>query len=419
MNSGTWTLASAITPSTIATGNNYITVDPTKTINDVTIDLQNKALNPTDGDYVVRLVGLGSNYEIKNINSVNAGMTNELFYLNPSGSNYYANVTVKNAYVSNWMSDQGYSSLMSFDSARYSTVSNFTIANAVGGSGLSLYNCPTFTVINSGFYADPEASATSSGIYVRYTNGITITNSEVYGWTNSWDSAGIYFDETQGSITQSIIQNCYNGIYLTSADYDYYTDTITGNIISGNTNFGINIDYYNTGAYVYNNLFNNTQNAQSMSNAQFNLASPVDASRIVTSGKVGGNYWATPNGNGQSQIGTDTDKNGFIDVPVRIFDDSGVLVAFDNFPYSGDFVAPPIQGGVVGRNDQVPHPLTSPEPSPSAVIPKEQLVGLSNGNGVSRTTLLLLLFFVAGGIAVTVLVVTGRTPKKHLKRRKH
>jgi parallel beta-helix repeat protein len=83
--------------------------------------------------------------------------------------------------------------------------------------------------------------------------------------------------------------------------------TITGNTITGNTAYGISLNDSSGNNLVYNNYFNNTNNTFVSTDSTGNIwnITPTPGTNIVGGPNLGGNYWATPTGDGWSQTHPD------------------------------------------------------------------------------------------------------------------
>jgi beta propeller repeat protein/parallel beta-helix repeat protein len=122
---------------------------------------------------------------------------------------------------------------------------------------------------------------------------------------------GFYGDHAGGDISGCTIRdNGDSGIYL-----NYNTGgTIAGNIITGNA-IGIHDAQYPTDVVtrtIYNNLFNNTVNVDTVSPSAWNVTERPGPN-IVGGPSIGGNYWGQPDGLGFSQTHADADGDGFCD----------------------------------------------------------------------------------------------------------
>lgn len=96
--------------------------------------------------------------------------------------------------------------------------------------------------------------------------------------------------------------------------------TIRSNRITNNGGAGLVLNEV-SGHVITNNLFNNMNNAgvaAPVTNT-WNLE-PVRGKNIVGGRRLGGNYWAKPDGTGFSQVTPDANRDGFCDAPYTIAD---------------------------------------------------------------------------------------------------
>ena len=72
--------------------------------------------------------------------------------------------------------------------------------------------------------------------------------------------------------------------------------------------------------HIYNNNFNNTVNVNFGSNVESNNWNTTKTSRtnIIGGPYIGGNYWATPAGNGFSQTNSDANGDGISEKPYSL-----------------------------------------------------------------------------------------------------
>jgi len=96
---------------------------------------------------------------------------------------------------------------------------------------------------------------------------------------------------------------------------EIYSSSI--NVISGNriSNCGVGIDIIDSyGIRMYNNNFNNTQNVQFVDMQYWNTTK-TSGKNIIGGPYIGGNYWATPAGDGFSQTHADANGDGIAEEP--------------------------------------------------------------------------------------------------------
>ena len=176
----------------------------------------------------------------------------------------------------------------------------------------------------------------TNGIDVFYTNNVTIVGNTITTSSND----GIAMSSSMGSFGDcSILNNTVSnstryGINLESSQPVLRT-TISGNIVEKSQNTGIRMNTaYNI--TVYNNWFNNTQNI-------YIVGSPVNSwnttktagTNIIGGSYLGGNYWAQPNGQGFSQVHSDTDGDGIANTEYIL-----PAANIDHLPLTNNFSAP-------------------------------------------------------------------------------
>lgn len=110
------------------------------------------------------------------------------------------------------------------------------------------------------------------------------------------------------SITDNVLRGNTHGLVLTSST----GTTISGNRISGNEREGISLAS-SSGNTIADNDLNNAKNVGFVGSTGSNAWSgPVESSRNIIGGPAtSGNYWATPAGDGFSQVNADKAENGF------------------------------------------------------------------------------------------------------------
>jgi parallel beta-helix repeat protein len=168
------------------------------------------------------------------------------------------------------------------------------------------------------------------GIYVTKPN-VTVQNVTVTDWSygiyynsapngtidrvnaSSNGNDGIHLESSSGvAINGSQMSgNSGNGIYL-----DYINGmTLANSRVTGNSGTGIYFYYSNNGDTIYNNYFNNTNNAGNYYGPSGMIwnTTLTPGTNIVGGSLIGGNYWAQPNGLGFSQTDGDSNNIGICD----------------------------------------------------------------------------------------------------------
>lgn len=120
-------------------------------------------------------------------------------------------------------------------------------------------------------------------------------------------------------VSNIISDNRFDGIRLgvfgASSSFSSDSNIIISNTITNNSRTGINITTDSDNNLIYNNIFNNTNNAYSGGTSYNNDWSTTltNGTNIVGGPYLGGNYWAHPNGTGFSETCTDANNDGICD----------------------------------------------------------------------------------------------------------
>jgi parallel beta-helix repeat protein len=194
-------------------------------------------------------------------------------------------------------------------------------------SGIDVPVGSTFNIINSN-----KISNCQNGITFRGGNGNIIRNNRV----SNCQSGITYMEGFENTINNNEISSCGDGINLgngdaasseigthvenniiTKNDVGISVGGIEGrNVIAGNTissNKNGYEDYTTGGNSIYNNYFNNTVNVNMQGNQKAQNTwntNRATGKNIIGGSNIGGNYWATPQENGFSQIHLDVDGDG-------------------------------------------------------------------------------------------------------------
>jgi PGF-pre-PGF domain-containing protein len=160
-----------------------------------------------------------------------------------------------------------------------------------------------FNIIGSGSTSGYKGIIDSSASCIIQNNKISNFGTGI-GVFNGEGSIG-------GLILNNDIFNCGDGILLWSSS----VNGISGNRIS-NCITGLDmVDSY--GIRVYNNNFNNALNVQFTDKQSWNTTK-ISGKNIIGGPYIGGNYWATPAGDGFSQTHLDTNGDGIAEEPYYI-----------------------------------------------------------------------------------------------------
>ncbi|WP_410507315.1 PGF-pre-PGF domain-containing protein [Methanosarcina hadiensis] len=121
------------------------------------------------------------------------------------------------------------------------------------------------------------------------------------------------YDSINNKITGNTFQDCGTGLSLHSGG--------GGHVVTGNTfkNCDIGLTIFEDSASVYNNHFNNNINLEVRDDARVYLNSTKTAGNNIIGGPyIGGNFWASPAGDGFSQTHLDTNGDGFAEDAYQI-----------------------------------------------------------------------------------------------------
>jgi parallel beta-helix repeat protein len=157
---------------------------------------------------------------------------------------------------------------------------------------------------------------TNYGIYLRSS----CNNNTLSGNIASNNTRGIYLRESNSATLTGNIANSNNnyGIYLSSSS----NNTLTGNTASNN---GFGIWLYNSSTNrIYNNYFDNTQNAYDNGLNIWNI-SKTTGTNFIGGSYLGGNYWS-------DYTGEDTDGDGLGNTLLPHNPDGNILNGGDWLP---------------------------------------------------------------------------------------
>ena len=175
-----------------------------------------------------------------------------------------------------------------------------------------------------------------NSVKLNYKNGIYLVNSsDSYLTSNSVlnNNRGIYLESSGKNklSNNTISDNAEQGIMLSLSDYSTVfgnavsknnegisldsseNNNISSNTITWNSNYGIYLCTKSYGNLIYNNNLNNPVNAKVENTGNFWNITKTEGQNIIDGPYLGGNFWATPNGTGHSQITPDDNGDGITD----------------------------------------------------------------------------------------------------------
>jgi len=165
--------------------------------------------------------------------------------------------------------------------ADYVNISGFNTTGATGSGKAGIY-------LNSTDHCNISENAASSnyyGIYLDSSSNNTLLNNTASD--NNWDGIRLY-SSSNNNLSDNFVahHNDHSGIsFGSSSNYN----NLTGNNCSNN-NYGIYIGSSSNNK-IYNNYFNNTNNAWDNGNNQWNITK-TSGINIIGGPFIGGNYWS-------------------------------------------------------------------------------------------------------------------------------
>lgn len=258
--------------------------------------------------------------------------SNVCIILHSSSGNNLSNNTVSYSNYGIWLDSSSNSNNLSENSALYNKVGIYLKASnenvldnntALNNSkyGISLWNSTANELdSNAASYSDVSillhnasmntlasntASNSSYGLFLdSFSNDNILSDSRAPN-----NRIGIYLKASSKNVLEgnSANLNTVHGICLNSSSNNMFN----GNIVDSNSGYGIYILNSNNNT-IYNNYLNNAKNMYSEGKSSGNVWS-VDKSpgtNIIGGFFLGGNFWASPKGNGFSQTHSDIDDDG-------------------------------------------------------------------------------------------------------------
>jgi len=247
-----------------------------------------------------------------------------------------------------------------------------TILASVGRTGTGIHVEDNSQLVLSGF----TVTGYEYGVYSEWVSSSIVLNNNVF--KDNEQGARLYnkitidihdnkFIDNQWGLSlgrstvyppgKEIRDNLFSGNDIGYYNYDSSIVVFSGNTLTNNTRaistiytsgtIRDNMIYDNewgitgapSGLTAYNNYLNNNVNAEIIPNGQdvyFNVPTVIGLN-IIGGPSVGGNYWATPDGTGHSQVTPDLDMDGFCDNPysVHVWHDTNgneIAVIIDHHP---------------------------------------------------------------------------------------
>jgi parallel beta-helix repeat protein len=205
----------------------------------------------------------------------------------------------------------------------WDTVENELIYNTASYSDVSvlLHNASMNSITGN------MASNSNYGMWLdSLSNNNTLTESEAQN-----NKVGIDIKVSGNNVLtgNSVNLNTLYGILLSSSS----GNTLNANRVVSNSGYGMYLVSSSSNT-VYDNYMNNTKNLYFDGNSSANAwsVSKNPGTNIVGGSFLGGNYWASPKGNGFSQTNQDTDYDGICDTAYNMGKGN-----IDYLPLAGSF----------------------------------------------------------------------------------
>jgi PGF-pre-PGF domain-containing protein len=255
-------------------------------------DTKNNIVNDNEAN-------LNTNYGIYLENANSNNVSNNVASQNSKGIVLQGSVSTQNTFSNNTLSYNG-------DGIRFDNSSENNIINNIISSS-STYGICLVGSCNKNKLQNNTEQGNKIGIYLTTSTENVISQNAVF----EGDSGVMLSLANNNTLSRNIIHdNINDAISLGSSE----SNNISGNNVSSNGN-GIYMcprSYYN---YVYNNCFNNLNNANIRNNRSTWYTDKTSGKNVMGGPNIGGNFWGSPSLMGFSDINLDNDSDGIIDIP--------------------------------------------------------------------------------------------------------
>lgn len=289
--------------------------------------IQSESANPDDA--IIEGPGItiwASNVTIKGFTIKGAADYSGIAIINRTG-----NCQIKNNKISNYISG-----IEIPTQSTLNIVSNNEISDCQ--EGITVFEGIIDNIKNN------KISNCENGITFREGDGNLLSGNEI----SNCDSGITYMEGFENTVSGNRISACKSGVNIGNGDATLLENrtlvenntitenevgisvngaagggyTIARNTISFNEKCGYE-DYSAGTNLIYDNYFNNTLNVRLGEHSRPEAPSSwnitkIPGKNIVGGPYIGGNYWATPEGNGFSQTHSDSDKDGTFEEPYSL-----------------------------------------------------------------------------------------------------
>jgi parallel beta-helix repeat protein len=234
---------------------------------------------------------------------VRAAYINSCSVLGTTGETYYLTADIINSSASKCMDIQANNIILDCQ--------GHLIDGVDAGSSYGIYIVRSYPTTTNIVIRNCVITDWCYGIYFYYTKSNNITNT-----TADSNSQGITFEYSASNTVSNVtVSNSYFGINLLYSSSN--SNTIKDSVFRDNS-YGIRLFQGSYSNIIYNNLLNNSVNAQFDGTVGINYWNTTrqTGSRIYSPGtEIGGNYWTNPSDTGYSDTCTDANRDGFCDNP--------------------------------------------------------------------------------------------------------